>query len=125
MFGLLKYVKTYGDPIDRLDLSRCDNRRAVLLQDGNIIGYNLPRDFRIDSTIAMRYDIAHGLNLSPRNRGMLCPEFVCQLADQLSDLQDTECGSIAIDWVCTEDFGIITETLDRLLNLFAINYDMF
>ena len=56
---------------------------------------------------------------------MLCPEFVCQLADQLSDLQDTECGSIAIDWVCTEDFGIITETLDRLLNLFAINYDMF
>lgn len=47
-----------GDPIDIFGLCRCDNRRTVLLQDGNIIGYNLPCDFGIDSTIAMRYDIA-------------------------------------------------------------------
>lgn len=84
-FGLWKYVKINGDSIDILGLYRGDNRRTVLFQDGNIIGYNLPRDFGIDSTIAMRYDIAHGLNLPPRNGRMLCPEFVCQLADQLAN----------------------------------------
>ena len=62
----------------------------------NVICDDLPSGFGVNGAVAVRHNISHGFDLPPWNARVLLPEIVRQLADQLSDLQDTEGRGIPI-----------------------------
>lgn len=55
--------------------------------------------FRVNGAVAVCHNVPHGLDLPAKERRVLRPELVCQLAYQFTDLQDTESGSVAVDGV--------------------------
>ena len=61
-------------------LLRGNNRFAVFFQGRDVICNDLPSGFGINSTVAMGYDVSHGLDLPPRDSGMLFFEIVRQFA---------------------------------------------
>ena len=55
---------------------------------------------------------------------MLRPELVRQLTYQLTNLQNAESGSVAVDGVILESLGAVAESLHCLLNLLTVGNDM-
>ena len=90
-------------------LLRGDDCFAIFFQCGNIIRDDLPSGFGVNGAVAVRYNVPHGLDLPPRNGGVLRPELVRQLTYQFSDLQDTEGCSITVNGISIENFRIIRD----------------
>ena len=98
-------------------LLRINDRFAVFFQSRDIIRNDLPSGFRVNGTVAVCYDIPHGLDLPPRDSGMLFFEIVRQFAYQFPDLQNTEGGGIAVDGIILKNCSVIAESFYRLLDL--------
>lgn len=56
---------------------------------------------------------------------MLFTEFICQFSHQFTDLQNTECGCIAVNGVVPKCLGVVAESVNGLLNLLAVDNDVF
>ena len=56
---------------------------------------------------------------------MLRSKFIGQLANQFADLQNTECGSIAVNRIGAKSLCTVSKALYGLFDLFAISHDMF
>lgn len=81
----------------------------------NFIRNDFPCDLGIDSAVAMRDNISHSLNLTPRHSWMLFTEFICQFSHQFTDLQNTECGCISVNGVVPKCLGVVAEAVNGLL----------
>ena len=78
-FRVLAHTICGMDSIGTALLSGGNDLFAICLQPGNFIRDNFPCDFGIDSAVAMRDNIPHSFDLTPRNGRMLFTEFICQL----------------------------------------------
>lgn len=103
---------------------RSNDCLTIFFQCGNVIRDDFPSGFGVNGAITVGYDISHGLDLPPRDSGMLRPKLVCQLTHQFSNLQNTEGCGIAIDGISLKNFSIISEPFYRLLDLLTVRNDM-
>ena len=76
---------------------------------------NLPSNLGINSAVAVRNDIAHGFDFSPRDRIVTVTEIFCQLADQLTNLKNTERSRIAVNCIGLEGIIAVAKSLDGLI----------
>ena len=93
---------------------------AIGFQSRNILRHHFPSHFRVNGTVAMGNNIAHGFDLPPGDARMGCAEVLRQLADQLPNLKDTEGRCVSINGVIGKNGITVSKAVDGCFDLLTV-----